>query len=125
MPRVPAGDHNAVGRSQNLGKIAQRGLGFDFGDHRCLAPTGCNGPLGGHHVVGRADKRQADIIDAPLNPKAQIGAVLFVEDRQPHQARGAVDALVGAQRSSDHDRAPNVVAADLSDLQLNLAVGQQ
>ena len=123
--QIPTGDHNAVGRRQNLGKIAQRGLGFDFGDHRCPAPAGCNSPLGGRHVVGRADKRQADIIDAPLNPKAQIGAVLFVEDRQPHQTRGAVDSLVGAQRSSDHDCTLNVVAADLSDLQLNLAVGQQ
>jgi hypothetical protein len=72
-----AGRHRAANRAvspvfQDLLEVVERRLGLDLRDDRHLGAKGGHVRASPAHIVGRADERQADIVHASFQTKAQI-----------------------------------------------------
>ncbi len=71
------------------------------------------------HIVGCADKRKTDVVDAVFDAEANVVAILVTEDGKPEQARRDVHALPCAQGPSDQDATTDLVVGDFARLELD------
>ena len=91
-PRSPAGDHRAVGGGDDRGQVRDRGDGLDFGDQRDFAVGGVDSALGFGEVVGAADEREGEEVDAVLDGEADVCAVLDGDGGELLSGAGGVES---------------------------------
>ena len=96
-----------------------------------LASTGPAHALLGHDrvhqldVLGRADERQRDQVDAEAEGEAQVLGVLVGQGGHADRHVRQRDALVVGDRAALGDQAADVVAGDVGDLDRDPAVVDQ
>ena len=71
--QVAAGDHDAVGRGDDLVDVVQGLELLDLGDHRRVLARGGDDLLDRRHVVSRAHEGQGDVVHALGQAELQIG----------------------------------------------------
>ena len=97
-PEVAAGNHNTVGKLDNIFQFDDRARFFKLGNNqRPVADQRFCRP----HVVGRLNKRKADPVHAHFQGKFQIAPVFFGNCGNRQFDVRQIDALVAGKFSAD------------------------
>ena len=121
---IAAGNHDAVGHSQNLVDVVDALLVLDLRDDADLGVVLVQDVADIHNVLRVAGKAGGDQVKALLDTKKNIARVALAHIRHGQMHAGDVDALLGLDDAVIADRADNVGVADLVNAQLDQTVVQ-
>ena len=97
-PEVAAGNHNTVGKLDNIFQFDDRTRFFKLGNNqRPVADQRFCRP----HIVGRLNKRKADPVHAHFQGKFQIAAIFFGNGGNRQFDVRQIDALVAGKLAAD------------------------
>src|SRR5918995_463732 len=119
---VATGDHDAVEGADDLVEVLDRLGLLDLGDDRQADALLVHDLMHVADVVGGADERQRDHVDAHPQRPAQVVLVLLRHRRHRHRDAGEVDALVVRQGAALEHLADDIGLGDLRRDEGELAV---
>ena len=99
--QIAARDHDAVGDLEDLVEVVHAHAVFDLGEDLHMAAAVVRAELAdGQHVAGPADERGGDQVDALLDAKEDVAAVLLADGGHLQIDIGHGDALAAAQHAA-------------------------
>lgn len=119
---VAAGDHDAVERRDDALEVVDGLRLLDLGDDGDALAELVHDRVHVDDVVGRADERQRDHVDAEAHGEAEVLAVLVGQGRDADGDTRQVDALVVADLTADDRLGEHVGVGDLDRAEHDLAV---
>ncbi len=122
---VAARHHDDVGRADDVVEVVDRGLVLDLGDDFRRRLPVLEKKAEQLDVVGLADERQRDEIDAFLEADERVAAVLFGERREVHVHAGQVDVAARREMPRRQHAAADVGVVLLHHLEADQAVVDQ
>jgi hypothetical protein len=119
---VATGDHDTVGDGEDLVKVDDALLVLNLDDDLDAGALGAEDLADGEDVLGRADERGKDHVDAVLDTELEVLLVLLGQGREVDRRLGQVDTLARAERAVVDGLDLEAVALDGEDLEREDAV---